>query len=156
MKVTRPRPPAFLKHPDPSFPPDHDEVAASRFVSGSVAAPCGCWVCQTVVLPRQRQAAAAAAAAAAATAAAAVAAVAGAAGSVRSCSAAVPAAAGSAAAGQGVEASAEPVSIVYLSAPLRTALVAEKEGRVGAGFESELCAVGEEDEFVDAAAPESE
>jgi hypothetical protein len=155
MEVTRPRPLAFLKHPDPSFPPDHDEVAASGFVSGSVAAPCGCWVCQTVVLPRQRQAAAAAAAAEA-TAAAAVAAVAGAAGSVRSCAAAVPAAAGSAAAGQVVEASAEPESVVYPSAPLRTVPVVEKERRRGARVESELCVVGEEDEFVDAAAPESE
>jgi hypothetical protein len=59
--VARRRSSAFLKHPDPPFPRDHDEEAASLFISGSGPA-CGCWVCQTVTLPRQRGAKAKAAA----------------------------------------------------------------------------------------------
>ncbi len=44
---------AFIDRPDPLFPAEHDEVAASWAVSRS-GRGCGCWVCQTVVLPRMR------------------------------------------------------------------------------------------------------
>jgi hypothetical protein len=52
-----------MDRPDPPFPPEHDEVEASWAVTRG-GRGCGCWVCQTVVLPRMRAKAVAEAAAA--------------------------------------------------------------------------------------------
>ena len=54
---------AFLDLPDPPFPTEHDEAAASIAVSQG-GRGCGCWVCRTVVEPRARARAANEAAAA--------------------------------------------------------------------------------------------
>lgn len=48
------RPPNFLLLPDPPFPSEHDEAAASVAVSQG-GPGCDCWVCQTVMLPRLRE-----------------------------------------------------------------------------------------------------